>query len=83
MTSPSDRIEISLAAGQLRRQDELIALLKATERRLDAVQTQLLEQQGTIRHLRESLRDDQFEIRRLELERDNALALLKKHQCTR
>lgn len=63
-----------------RQQDELIALLKAAEKKLDSAETKILEQQAAIRGLKEALRDDQFEIRRLELERDNALELLRKAQ---
>lgn len=58
--------------------DEIMSLLKATDRRLDTAESKILEQQATIRSLKESLRDDQAEIRRLEMERDSTIAFLHK-----
>jgi len=77
MTSPSN---CPRCAGWRHQHDQILAYLKAVERRLDDATTAQMEQQAVIRTLREHLREDNAELLRVEQERDNALALLRNHK---
>jgi hypothetical protein len=67
-------------AGWQRQHEQILAHLRAVERRLDEAQTAQMEQQAVIRALREHLREDNAELRRVEIERDNALEIIRNHK---